>query len=169
MNSRTGTLQPDTQTQWYRHRWPWVLMLVPFAAVLFGVFMFVTALYYPDDVVVDTYYRDGQAINQLRALDDAARALGISASLELDAQGARLTLAGTQEPLLQLFLFHVTDSQADRVFLFQSEGGAVFQNPDATLARLLGAEGVWYLELRGADNDWRLRQRVVTPAEMVRF
>lgn len=169
MNSRTGTLQPDTQTHWYRHRWPWVLMLVPFAAVLFGVFMFVTALYYPDDVVVDTYYRDGQAINQLRALDDAARALGISASLELDAQGARLTLAGTQEPLLQLFLFQVTDSQADRVFLFQSEGGAVFQNPDATLARLLGAEGVWYLELRGADNDWRLRQRVVTPAEMVRF
>jgi hypothetical protein len=169
MNSRTGTLQPDTQTHWYRHRWPWVLMLVPFAAVLFGVFMFVTALYYPDDVVVDTYYRDGQAINQLRALDDAARALGISASLELDAQGARLTLAGTQEPLLQLFLFHVTDSQADRVFLFQPEGGAVFQNPDATLARLLGAEGVWYLELRGADNDWRLRQRVVTPAEMVRF
>ncbi len=169
MNSRTGTLQPDTQTHWYRHRWPWVLMLVPFAAVLFGVFMFVTALYYPDDVVVDTYYRDGQAINQLRALDDAARALGISASLELDAQGARLTLAGTQEPLLQLFLFHLTDSQADRVFLFQSEGGAVFQNPDATLARLLGAEGVWYLELRGADNDWRLRQRVVTPAEMVRF
>lgn len=169
MNSRTGTLQPDTQTHWYRHRWPWVLMLVPFAAVLFGVFMFVTALYYPDDVVVDTYYRDGQAINQLRALDDAARALGISASLELDAQGARLTLAGTQEPLLQLFLFQVTDSQADRVFLFQPEGGAVFQNPDATLARLLGAEGVWYLELRGADNDWRLRQRVVTPAEMVRF
>ena len=169
MNSRTGTLQPDTQTHWYRHRWPWVLMLVPFAAVLFGVFMFVTALYYPDDVVVDTYYRDGQAINQLRALDDAARELGISASLELDAQGARLTLAGTQEPLLQLFLFHLTDSQADRVFLFQSEGGAVFQNPDATLARLLGAEGVWYLELRGADNDWRLRQRVVTPAEMVRF
>ena len=144
----------------------WYLIL---AAVLFGIFMFVTALYYPDDVVVDTYYRDGQAINQLRALDEAARALGISASLELDAQGARLTLAGTQEPLLQLFLFHVTDSQADRVFLFQPEGGAVFQNPDATLARLLGAEGVWYLELRGADNDWRLRQRVVTPAEMVRF
>ncbi len=169
MNSRTGSLQADTQTHWYRHRWPWVLMLVPFAAVLFGVFMFVTALYYPDDVVVDTYYRDGQAINQLRALDDAARALGISASLEVDAQGARLTLAGTQEPALQLFLFHVTDSQADRVFLFQPQGGAVFQNPDSSLAQLLDAEGVWYLELRGADNDWRLRQRVVTPVETVRF
>lgn len=173
MNSRADTLQAHVQSRsalpWYRHRWPWVLMLVPFAAVLFGVFMFVTALYYPDDVVVDTYYRDGQAINQLRALDDAARALGISASLALDADGARLQLTGTQEPLLQLFLFHVTDSQADQAFMLQSQGGSLFHNPDPALAQRLGSEGVWYLELRGADNDWRLRQRVVTPVETVRF
>lgn len=173
MNSTSGTMQTGKQSRtaqpWYRHRWPWVLMLVPFAAVLFGVFMFVTALYYPDDVVVDTYYRDGQAINQLRALDDAAHALGITASLTLDEQGARLTLTGTQEPVLQLFLFHVTDSQADQAFLFQPQGGNLFQNPDPVLVQRLGSEGVWYLELRGADNDWRLRQRVVTPVATVRF
>jgi len=173
MNTRPGTMQTGAPLQtvrpWYHHRWPWVLMLVPFAAVLFGIFMFVTALYYPDDVVVDTYYRDGQAINQLRALDDTARSLGIAASLRLDAAAASLQLEGTQEPTLQLFLFHVTDSHADRTFLFQSQGGALFQNPDPALAQLLGSEGVWYLELRGADNDWRLRQRVVTPVQTVRF
>jgi hypothetical protein len=173
MHSRTDSMQAvahsHTALPWYRHRWPWVLMLVPFAAVLFGVFMFVTALYFPDDVVVDTYYRDGQAINQLRALDDTAHALGIAASLTLDEQGARLTLTGTQEPVLQLFLFHVTDSQADQAFLFQPQGGTLFQNPDPALAQRLGSEGVWYLELRGADNDWRLRQRVVTPVATVRF
>jgi len=111
---------PLSSLPWYHYRWPWVLMLVPFAAVLFGIFMFVTALYYPDDVVVDTYYRDGQAINQLRALDDAAAAMGIAATVTADAQGARLQLRGTDEPQLQLFLYHVTDSNADRTFPFSA-------------------------------------------------
>jgi hypothetical protein len=154
---------------WYHYRWPWVLMLVPFAAVLFGIFMFVTALYYPDDVVVDTYYRDGQAINQLRALDEAARGLGIEATLLVDSSQTRLLLSGTEEPELHLFLYHVTDSNADRSFLFQPAGAGVFANTQETLAPLLGARGVWYLELRGADNDWRLRRRIETPVTTVSF
>lgn len=165
-----NTAKPPLQTlPWYHYRWPWVLMLVPFAAVLFGIFMFVTALYYPDDVVVDTYYRDGQAINQLRALDDAAHALGVTATLQFDAQGARLLLNGTEEPQLHLFLYHVTDSNADRSFLFQAAGAGQYVASDATLATLLSGRGVWYLELRGADNDWRLRQRIVSPVQEVVF
>lgn len=160
---------PLSSLPWYHYRWPWVLMLVPFAAVLFGIFMFVTALYYPDDVVVDTYYRDGQAINQLRALDDAAAAMGIAATVTADAQGARLQLRGTDEPQLQLFLYHVTDSNADRTFLFLPDAGGAYETRDASLSALLGERGVWYLELRGTDNDWRLRQRVITPAQIVSF
>jgi hypothetical protein len=154
---------------WYHYRWPWVLMLVPFAAVLFGIFMFVTALYYPDDVVVDTYYRDGQAINQLRALDEAARSLGIEATLVVDSSQTRLLLSGTEEPELHLFLYHVTDSNADRSFLYQPAEAGVFANTEESLAPLLGERGVWYLELRGADNDWRLRKRIETPVTTVSF
>lgn len=154
---------------WYHYRWPWVLMLVPFAAVLFGIFMFVTALYYPDDVVVDTYYRDGQAINQLRALDDAAHSLGIEATLEIASTHTRLVLSGTEEPELHLFLYHVTDSNADRSFLFLPAEEGTFASAEDSLASLLAARGVWYLELRGADNDWRLRQRIATPVTTVSF
>lgn len=166
MNTDKGT---TAILPWYHYRWPWVLMLVPFAAVLFGIFMFVTALYYPDDVVVDTYYRDGQAINQLRALDDAARALGIAATLQIDTQGSRLLLRGTDEPELHLFLYHVTDSNADRSFLFSLRATGEYVAADDSLAQLLATRGVWYLELRGADNDWRLRQRIQTPADTVSF
>jgi hypothetical protein len=154
---------------WYHYRWPWVLMLVPFAAVLFGIFMFVTALYYPDDVVVDTYYRDGQAINQLRALDDAAHSLGIGAALEINTTDTRLLLSGTEEPELHLFLYHVTDSNADRSFLFMPDQPGEFVSADSSLAPLLASRGVWYLELRGADNDWRLRKRIETPVTSVSF
>jgi hypothetical protein len=154
---------------WYHYRWPWVLMLVPFAAVLFGIFMFVTALYYPDDVVVDTYYRDGQAINQLRALDEAAHSLGIGATLEISSTPTQLLFSGTEEPELHLFLYHVTDSNADRSFLFLPAEAGTFASVDDSLAPLLAARGVWYLELRGADNDWRLRQRIETPVTTVSF
>jgi len=160
---------PDGSLPWYHYRWPWVLMLVPFAAVLFGIFMVVTALYYPDDVVVDTYYRDGQAINQLRALDDTARDLGINATLTIGTLQSRLQFAGTEEPELTLFLYHVTDSDADRSFLFQPSNDGTYATDDNSLAALLTSRGVWYLELRGADNDWRLRQRIETPVENVSF
>ncbi len=182
MSQTTAT---DPRPHWYQHRWPWVLMIIPFAAVLFGIFMVVTALRYPDDVVADTYYRDGQGINQLRALDEMAHTLGLSASLISPAANGRsqLLLRGGEEPVLQLFLYHVTDSNADRRFLFSpkavdegvEEGvnvgvnESIYESEDSTLPALLAERGVWYLELRGEQNNWRLRKRVETPITRLEF
>lgn len=160
----------STTLPWYHYRWPWVLMLVPFAAVLFGIFMVTTALIYPDDVVVDTYYKDGQGINQLRDLDEAALALNIKATLSVgDRLGqSRIQLTGTDEPHLQLALFHVTDSKQDLSLRFTSQEGGFVSTHDS-LQSLFASPGVWYLELRGADNDWRLRRRIVTPLSTLEF
>ncbi len=159
----------NADSPWYRHGWPWLLMLVPFAAVLFGIVMIATATLYPDDVVVDTYYRDGQAINQLRALDDVAQQLGVSARLQLGDERSVLVLTGTQESALRLFLYHVTDSSADREIAFSPGIEGEFISTDGSLSGLLGNRGVWYVELRGADNDWRLRKRVETPLTVLEF
>jgi len=172
MSQTTAT---DPRPHWYQHRWPWVLMSIPFAAVLFGIFMVMTALRYPDDVVADTYYRDGQGINQLRALDEMAHTLGLSASLISSAENGRsqLLLGGGEETVLQLFLYHVTDSSADRRYLFspraQSVYEGVYESEDGTLAALLAQRGIWYLELRGEQDNWRLRKRVETPVTRVEF
>lgn len=153
----------ETILPWYRYRWPWVLMLVPFAAVLFGIFMVATALVYPDDVVVDTYYKDGQGINQLRDLDEAALALNIAATLRVNEDnGSRIRLTGSEEAYLQLSLFHVTDSKQDLVLRFDAVDDE-FVSAHDSLQNLFAQRGVWYLELRGADNDWRLRRRIETP------
>lgn len=168
MSQTTAT---DPRPHWYQHRWPWVLMSIPFAAVLFGIFMVVTALRYPDDVVADTYYRDGQGINQLRALDEMAHTLGLSASLISSAEDGRsqLLLGGGEEAMLQLFLYHVTDSSADRRYLFSPRAQGVYESEDGTLAALLAQRGVWYLELRGEQDNWRLRKRVETPITKLEF
>ncbi len=174
MSQTTAT---DPRPHWYQHRWPWVLMSIPFAAVLFGIFMVVTALRYPDDVVADTYYRDGQGINQLRALDEMAHTLGLSASLIGTAANghSQLLLRGGEETVLQLFLYHVTDSSADRRFLFSPKATnetvdeGVYESEDGTLPALLAERGVWYLELRGEQDNWRLRKRVETPVTRLEF
>ncbi|MDO9319248.1 MAG: FixH family protein [Gammaproteobacteria bacterium] len=172
MSQTTAT---DPRPHWYQHRWPWVLMSIPFAAVLFGIFMVVTALRYPDDVVADTYYRDGQGINQLRALDEMAHTLGLSASLISSAEDGRsqLLLGGGEEAVLQLFLYHVTDSSADRRYLFSPRAQGVYEgiyeSDDGTLPALLAQRGVWYLELRGEQDNWRLRKRVETPFTRLEF
>ena len=165
------TTATDPRPHWYQHGWPWVLMSIPFAAVLFGIFMVVTALRYPDDVVADTYYRDGQGINQLRALDEMAHTLGLSASLISSTEDGRsqLLLSGGEEAVLQLFLSHVTDSGADRRYLFLPRTQGVYESADTTLPVLLAQQGVWYLELRGEQDNWRLRKRVETPTARLEF
>lgn len=159
--------QTHLQQPWYRHRWPWVLMAVPFASVLFGIVMISTATLYPDDVVVDTYYKDGQAINQLLELDHAAQALGLQATLRHDTTDGEthIRLRGTDEQWLQMSVFHVTDSAQDFTVRFQSQGQGDYLSDDAALASLFSTHGIWYVELRGVDNDWRLRQRIETPIE----
>ncbi len=171
MSQTTVSTVIPPRPHWYQHRWPWVLMSIPFAAVLFGIFMVVTAMRYPDDVVADTYYRDGQGINQLRALDEMAHTLGLSASLISPAANGRsqLLLRGGEEPVLQLFLYHVTDSNADRRFLFSPRAAGVYESEDSTLPTLLAERGVWYLELRGEQDNWRLRKRVETPFTTLEF
>lgn len=163
-------IETNTTLPWYHYRWPWVLMLIPFAAVLFGIFMVTTALLYPDDVVVDTYYKDGQGINQLRDLDEAALALNIMATLRVgdDSGQSHIQLSGSDEPYLQLSVFHVTDSSQDFSLRFTAQDGEFVSNHDS-LRSLFAEAGVWYMELRGADNDWRLRQRIVTPLTAMEF
>jgi len=146
-------------------------MTIPFAAVLFGIVMFSTAIFYPDDVVVDTYYKDGQGINQLRALDEMAVALDINASLLLDSDGQTSTifLSGSDEPYLSLELFHVSDSAQDLSLRFDAKSNTEFVADETVLRTLFSQRGVWYIELRGADNDWRLRRRIVTPLARLDF
>lgn len=164
MNHASST---PLQQPWYRHRWPWVLMAVPFASVLFGIVMISTATLYPDDVVIDTYYKDGQAINQLLELDHTAQALGLQATLRHDRTTAEthIRLHGTDEQWLQMSVFHVTDSAQDFTVRFQMQGPGDFISTDANLSCLFSTHGIWYVELRGVDGDWRLRQRIETPLE----
>jgi hypothetical protein len=50
---------------WYREPWPWILMAGPFTVIVAGLFTAWLAVTRADPLVVDNYYKEGLAINQV--------------------------------------------------------------------------------------------------------
>lgn len=142
---------------------PFILFAIPFVAVLFGIFMVVVAFYFPDDVVVDDYYKDGMAINRHISKDEKSAELGISLTLA-DRSSSSLSFAinHADEAALLLRLFHVTDKALDREFVLvrQQDGRYLASDPGLLV---LDEDGIWYMEVESAERQWRLRGRIRAP------
>ncbi|ALO47204.1 FixH family protein [Pseudohongiella spirulinae] len=160
-----------SQQPWYRHRWPWILISVPVISVILGVVLLTIAFNNPAILVVDNYYSEGRAINQSLAMDDAATERGISANLQLSGDGFRVTLNGSDDAALRLFIYHATDPQRDQQFILLPDESNGFRpasaEEEAALDTLLRSNNIWYFEVRGETDLWRLRQRVESPTSEI--
>ncbi|MBV8209601.1 MAG: FixH family protein [Burkholderiaceae bacterium] len=64
---------------WYRHRWPWILMAGPFAAVVGSLLSAWLAIANADPVIDEDYYEHGLQINsKLQQQEAAQRASAVS-------------------------------------------------------------------------------------------
>jgi len=70
---------------WYKHRWPWLLMAGPLTVIVAGFYTGWLAFSHQDALVVGDYYKKGKAINQDLRRDRAASALGLAVTLRYDA------------------------------------------------------------------------------------
>ncbi|MCH8257728.1 MAG: FixH family protein [Proteobacteria bacterium] len=153
---------------WYKYPWPWVLILLPLTAVLFGIMMFVLANTYRDDLVADDYYKDGMAINRRLVMDDRARQLNIHANWTESAAGEFVfTVYNAKDSAVLLSMHHVSDRQKDEFVVLLPGDGFDYSASDTNIEKLFTQAGVWYLEIAGADDNWRLRKRLVTPVSAV--
>jgi hypothetical protein len=154
---------------WYHFPWVWGLILIPMSAVVFGVLMFVMANIHRDDLVVDDYYKDGMAINQRLSMDSRARELNVQARLtELSESRLVFEIENANDSAIQLNLYHVASRQEDRQVVLVPEDDPVdsssaYSSDNLEIVSILKTGGVWYLELAGVDDQWRLRKRIVTP------
>lgn len=143
-------------TPWYRQRWPWLLIAGPAIVVVAGVVTLWLAIRSDDGLVADDYYKQGLAINQVIGRAERARALGMAATVNIEADGrvrATLAAAGTAADAapdaIALLFAHPTRAGGDlRVELLRA--------PDGSYAGRAVAPGPgrWRVILESAT--WRL-------------
>jgi hypothetical protein len=63
---------------------------------------------------------------------------------------------------VQLALRHVTDSERDQLIMLQA-GVTNEYVADGQILGMLKDKGVWYLELSGQDERWKVGRRIETP------
>ena len=139
---------------WYREPWPWLLMAGPAAVVLAGVATTVLAVTSFDGLVADDYYKQGLGINRALARDDMARALGLDASVQFNADRTRVRVvlgAGAQPRAIKVALVHPTRPEADQAVTLPAGADGIYEGamrpPRATTMQL---------RIEDADGKWRL-------------
>jgi uncharacterized protein len=147
---------------WYKQPWFWFLLIFPGAAIIWCITMITVSLNIDGSLVMDDYAKKGRGIALERARDDTARTMGLEASLDFESKSASLTMEaknGTADfPYLVLQLYHPTLAERDRTIQFRPSG-----NGQYTAHLNQPIDGRWYFDLRGPDNDWRLKGEAHLP------
>lgn len=147
-------LIPEHKLPWWRHPWPWFLMVLPMSAVIGGIVTIWLATSNADDLVSDDYYKDGLAIRQVVERDTRAEQLGLSAKLDVQAGILKVDLAGqlpTDIDHLKLQLIHPTQAGQDIALTLKTVGKHEFISPLPALTA-----GRYQIRLEPPDRSWRL-------------
>jgi len=153
--------QPPVES-WTSQPYVWMLILIPFSAVVVGMIMLTLAIESDTGLVVDDYYKQGKQINQVLARDQAASAMGLSAALNFDSDSgvvevslkANSTLITNEQ--VSLGLFHATKPDMDQTIILKANDQQVYS---ATLDHL--SDGRWHVHL--ATETWRLTGSLYVP------
>jgi len=145
-----------TQKPWYKHVWPWLLMLGPFVVVVAGFHTAWIAFSQADALVVDDYYKQGKAINQDLSRDRVAASMKLDADLRYDAatgklHGAVRSMEHALPGKLFISLVHSTQPAKDLKLeaMVDQQGNFSANLPMLDVAR-------WQVVIEGERRDWRL-------------
>ena len=151
-----GVTREGPAPPWYRHRWPWLLMLGPVIVVVAGFATLWLAIASDDGLVADDYYKRGLGINRTLARGDRAQALQLAATVDVDPLGNARVLLETpsSEPAarpatLSLRLTHPTHAGLDR-------RAELTRGPDGSYTGQVASAppGRWIISVE--TDDWRL-------------
>jgi hypothetical protein len=142
-------------TPWYRHRWPWLLMLGPAVVVVAGAITAAVAIRTNDGVVADDYYKQGLGINKVIARDLRAGSLNARAQMLFNEERNRVRVmlaAGTADPAsLRVWLFHGARAGDDQSVVLARVAAGTYEGALRT-----PPDGRWQLRLEDGEGTWRI-------------
>ncbi len=149
---------------WHKYPLVWMMLAIPFSAVIMGVVMIWLAIDTDDGLVADDYYKQGLEINRVIKRDKKAAELGLRAIIEFD-NSTRLIRVQFDKGSLESFpkslplqLQHATRENSDiTVLLDHGMANQYIGHVNQSIS-----EGIWYFEISGksgADADWKLNAR----------
>ncbi|OWW21675.1 FixH family protein [Noviherbaspirillum denitrificans] len=154
-----------THKPWYKHRWPWFLMLGPALVVAAGCYTAYLAFSNQDALVVDDYYKQGKAINQDLSRDRKAAAMGMDAALRYEPASGQLVgvISSQKQPFsgkLHVSLVHSTQPLKDLKLdtWADQKGKFAITIPLLDIAR-------WQVVVEGEQRDWRLAGEWLWPQQ----
>lgn len=148
-------------TPWYKQFWPWFIIALPAAVVVAGITTVFIAINNEDSLVVDDYYKEGLAINQVLAQDKVAQRLKLAAELSIDGLIGEILVDirgdyAVMPATLEMQWIHPTDKLQDFLILLKRTPN------DQYMAQLDSSlTGRWYIQLSSAKPEpWRLKTLV---------
>ncbi len=149
---------------WHKYPLVWMMLSIPFSAVIMGGVMLWLAIDTDDGLVADDYYKQGMEINDVISLDKKATALQLNAIIKFSSNGDVINLEfdkGLMEnypDTLQLNFQHATRANSDvMVKLNHGIGASYIGHLKETIS-----QGIWYFEISDKsreDADWKLNAR----------
>ncbi len=166
-------MQSNEQSKpWHQYPLVWMMLAIPFSAVIMGVVMIWLAVDTDDGLVADDYYKQGLEINRVIERDKKAAELGLSAIIEFD-NSARIIRIQFDKGSLEFFpkslplqLQHATRENSDIAVLLDHG----MDNQYIGHVKQSISEGIWYFEISGqgeGDTEWKLNARTYVRSQNV--
>jgi len=166
-----GTNNNESSHPWYRHRWPWLLILPPLASVIGGLGLVYQAVSTPNPLVVDDYADISRHIERRLERDEVAARLGLVARLSSSAlpggnDGQLIELEFSHAPAelperLSLRLLHPTLEHLDQTLALERVGEQYRAVTKAMVASR------YYLLVEPVDRSWRLTGELAGPGPVL--
>lgn len=156
---------------WYREFWAWFVFTPLIIVIIASVITVTIAFTSSDDVVIDSYYKEGKALNQDFGPQDQAQALNVQAELTLNKRDSsfdlRLNQRLTKNLRLTLTLSHPAKAEKDQTYHLPELSDEQIQQLPLLLTIPLTVlpENRWYLRLSAFDEYskkefWRIQSEV---------
>ncbi|MEN8176078.1 MAG: FixH family protein [Pseudomonadota bacterium] len=150
---------------WYRQFWPWFIISIPGLTIVAALITIRLAVMDADPLVSDDYYKEGLAVNLVKAQERMAATLGIRLTLDYEESTQRLVAQMNDAPVgrldhLEIELTHPTLSAEDRSLNLKSLGNGRYEG---TLAGVRPSN--WHVSVTPPEKTWKLRARWMLPAQ----